>query len=356
MKKGMVVFLLFIFCTGYASTGNLTDSLAPVKVGYYISPPFMMKESSKLTGMAFDLWEGIADKNNYVSQYIEYTTAEALFSALKKKEIDIAVTNITVTKERARDMDFTFPWYDAGLGIMIPVSTGYNVWYDFFSDLADAGHVRVYILIMAIIIISTVTLTVVDRKMDPLFTKKWSDGLAESFYHVISIITTGKTTHKLLFGSVGKIIAAIWMVCGMAVIAFITSSITSTMTTQNLQDSIHNVNGLAGKNVGVRTGSEAERYLRNKGMDTTGYAHLSDATRALKKGEIRAIVADAPALEYYISTHPYAGFKLIRETFHPEKFGFALPEESRLTRTVSTGIIEAHGTKKIIELKNKYFK
>lgn len=355
MKKGLLFFLLFLSCAGYCASINSTNALLPVKVGYYISPPFMMTVDHQLTGMAFDLWENIAKKNNYVSQYVEYPTADALLKAIKTKAIDIAVTNITVTKERAHDMDFTFPWYDAGLGIMITVNTNRNVWYDFFADLVDAGHVRLYILLVAIIIIATVILTIIDRKIDTAFTPKWSEGLAESFYHVMSIVTTGKTTHKLLFGSIGRVIAAIWMVCGMAVIAFITSSITSTMTTQNLQDSIHNVDGLFGKNVGVRSGSEAERYLRSKGMDTTGYAHLIDAAMAMKKGEIRAIVADAPSLEYYIATHPYAGFKLIRETFHPEKFGFALPPESRLTRTITTGIIESHENKKLIELKKKYF-
>ncbi|EEB5699469.1 hypothetical protein KTK71_004601 [Salmonella enterica] len=99
------------------------------------------------------------------------------------------------------------------------------------SSLTDAGHVKVYLIIITGILAVTLLLTLIDRKMDDTFPESWFAGLAENFYHVMSIVTTGKTTHKLLFGSAGKIIAAIWMVCGVTIIACITSSITSTMTT-----------------------------------------------------------------------------------------------------------------------------
>ncbi|EAO1993266.1 hypothetical protein E0G79_26580 [Salmonella enterica] len=79
------------------------------------------------------------------------------------------------------------------------------------SSLTDAGHVKVYLIIITGILAVTLLLTLIDRKMDDTFPESWFAGLAESFYHVMSIVTTGKTTHKLLFGSAGKIIAAIWI-------------------------------------------------------------------------------------------------------------------------------------------------
>ncbi|EBG1722272.1 transporter substrate-binding domain-containing protein [Salmonella enterica] len=350
----LIVFIigLISFCPGSVFASGAEHH---VRVGVYISQPFVMSEQGNLTGLAIDLWNSFAGEKKLETEYINFPTINGLLTAVSAGDVDVAVTGITITEERAHQMAFSFPWYDSGLRIMVSSESKANVWGGFLSSLTDAGHVKFYLFIVAGILIATLFLTLLDRKMDDSFPKSWPAGLAESFYHVMSIVTTGKTTHKLLFGSMGKIMAAIWMVCGVTIIAYVTSSITSTMTTHSLQNTVKGVNDLAGKLTGVRRGSEAEKFLAHKGMKVKSYMNLKDAITALGSGEIKAIVADAPSLEYYVKTHPLSGVKLVGQIFHPEKFGFALNLQSPYTHILSTWLIGRHETGELKRMQDYYF-
>ncbi|CAD6110820.1 transporter substrate-binding domain-containing protein [Escherichia coli] len=346
------IILLIIFSMPDMTFASEQDNT--VKVGIYISQPFVMNEKNQLTGLAIDLWQGYASKTGLKPHFIEYPTIDALLSATRNGAIDVAVSNITLTEERAHHLAFSFPWYDSGLRIMVKTSQKAPL-KNFISELTDDGHIKVYLLIVAAIIAGTVILTALDRKLDDSFPRSWFAGLAESFYHVMSIVTTGKTTHKLLFGSIGKIIAGIWMVCGVTIIAYITSSITSTMTTSKLQSVVHSISDLSDKKIGVRSGSEAEKYLKSKGMNTKAFENLTEAVSALNNGDISAVIADSPSLEYYVKTKPYSGVKITGPIFHPEKFGFALPLNSKFTHKLTTYLIGLHESGELTNLQKRYF-
>ncbi|EBS4877579.1 transporter substrate-binding domain-containing protein [Salmonella enterica] len=349
-----LICVLFFYPPAVPASGNPSPYI-PVKVGIYVSQPFVMHGEKGINGLAAELWEGFAEQQHIRFRYQEYPTVSALLDAVHRGEVDVAVSNITLTEERAARMAFTFPWYDSGLRIMVSGGKAGAPWRTFWSDMTDAGHIEVYLLIVAGILVGTVLLTVLDRKLGDTFPASWFDGLAEDFYHVMSIFTTGRTSHKLLFGSVGKIIAGIWMVCGVTVVAYITSSITSTMTASNLQSVIRGPGDLRGEITGVRAGSEAEKYLRRNGMEPLGFEHLNDAVVALRSGKIQAIVADAPTLEYFVKMNPMAGMKLTGNTFYPEKFGFALPLDSQYTHLLSKWLIGLHESGELDRLKDTYF-
>ncbi len=94
------------------------------------------------------------------------------------------------------------------------------------KGLHQSGHLTLLAFAEGLILIVSLVLTLVDRRLDPEFHKEWHHGLAESFFHVMSLVFTGKTSHKGLPDPWGKIIAGIWFGCGVTIVAFITSSIT----------------------------------------------------------------------------------------------------------------------------------
>lgn len=325
-----------------------------VTVGVYVSPPFVMKQGNDYTGMAIDLWHTLAYQSGLVYEFREFSSNTALLDALEAHQIDIAVNNLSITEERAKKFDFTFPWYDAGLRILInnaPQGSAENI----FNGLFRSGYIMSYIWIAALIFISTLLLTLLDRKYDKDFPPRWGTGLADSFYHVISVIVTGKTSHKSLFGAFGRVFSAVWMLCGVAIIAYITSSVTSIMTTEQLKNQITGLRDLSGKTIGVRNGSIAGEYLKAQGFKTTEFDHLKDAIPSLVQGKITAIVADAPVLEYYVNATPGNQTRVVGNLFHPDKYGFALPSGSPLTKDISLSIIRNIEQGNIALLRERYF-
>lgn len=346
--------LIFLLTTASALLAQEADN--GLRIGLYESPPFVMEDANgERTGLAIDLWERIAERLEVPFEYQSFKTLGDLTEAASRREVDIAVTNLTITRERAERIDFTQPWFDAGLRIMVPNRHPGGV-SAVFQGLASAGHMRAYGWLAAIILLATVLLTVFDRKFDPAFPKRWRDGLAEGFYAVMSIATSGKTpSRKNLFGWTGRIFSAFWLICGIGVLAYITSSVTSVMTTLSITGAINGPGDLPGKTVGVFSGSVAESFSKGLGLQTRSYPGIEKAVAALTSGRVAAIVADAPVLEYHAHIHPDLELGVVGAIFAPDKYGFGLSRDNDLTKTLTLTLLELREAGVIEELRSRYF-
>src|SRR5690625_1378339 len=364
MFSSLIRFLLLVSCLAcVANTSAQIESpesaeaatLQPSTVGVYVHPPFVMKGDDDLTGMAIDLWEEMAAHLNLDSSYVEFDNVGELIRATESGDIDVALTNMTVTKDRAQRIDFTHPWFDAGQRIMVSTEQGASAG-SLFKGLSESGHLKAYAWLFFIIIVATVLMTLFDRRFDKDFPTRWPEGIAESFYSVMSVATSGRPpSRKNLFGWVGRIWQALWLVCGIAVLAYVTSSVTSVMTTLALTHKINSAADLSGHVVGVQPGSIAADYARKTGLNIRSFDRLEEATQALLKDKIDAILDDAPVLEYYAHTKPELPITVVGPIFRPDKYAFGLTHGSELTRPLSVELIGAHEGGLIEEIRTRYF-
>ncbi|WP_231758852.1 transporter substrate-binding domain-containing protein [Microbulbifer elongatus] len=351
---GFCIGLFLLWSAAIQAYGQGGGNTRQVNVGVYLSPPFVMQEGEKLSGMSVELWENISQKQNLSSQYRVYKDIKSLVDGVHRGEIDVAVTNLTITEARARKIDFTQPWFDAGLRVMVGKKRRTSI-SDILQGLKKTGMLASYLWILGVIVLATLAFTLFYRKFDREFPRRWRDGLAESFYSVMSIATSGNAQRKNLFGWVGKIWAGIWLVCGVAVVSFITASITSVMTSLALTSQINGLRDLPGKTVGVLAGSVAEEYIRENGISTHGFDSTEQAVAALHAGEVDAIVGDSPVLAYFAFNNPELGLRLVGKLFNPDKYAFAVPKGSSLARPLSIEIIAAHEQGLIMDLREDYF-
>jgi polar amino acid transport system substrate-binding protein len=142
--------------------------------------------------------------------------------------VDIAIGDLTITQDRMQLMDFTQPYFDSGLRLMINQDRQ-SRFGTIMKKLYDGGHLHVFM---------------------------W-----------LGII----------------ILAAFWLLCGVTVVAYVTSSITAVMTVASLNDQIHSsadLNGNSGP-VGVVEGSAAEAWSLNSGLPAQTFTDLPAAVHAL---------------------------------------------------------------------------
>jgi polar amino acid transport system substrate-binding protein len=327
---------------------------ASVKVGVLVLPPFVERTQNGYAGMAIDLWQDAASKIGVTYQYQAYPSLPELLDAVSARRIDVVVGNIAITEDRLLRMDFTQPWFDSGQRVMVDQSHRLSL-ATLFENLERSGHLEVYLWIAILIALATVGLTIFDRYFDEEFHKEWHKGFIESFYHVISVTTSGKTSHKRLFGVYGRIIAALWMICGLAVIAYVTSSITSVMTTASLTSQVTSKANLPGKTVGVLNDSVGQAYCFDEALTCVGFDTPNQLAQALRNGTIDAVIGDAATLEYYAHTHPRPPVTVVGALFRPEKIGFATPLGSPLTRPLTLAIVADMQNGLIDRLRAKYF-
>jgi ABC-type amino acid transport substrate-binding protein len=352
MRIRLIAALLVLLCG--ATQAVAQQAPAPITAAVYITPPFVMKSGDSFTGFTWELWQKIADdlKLNYEVRSVG--TIPELLQLVHDKQVDVAVANLTITAARFTQMDFSQPYFDSGLRIMIDEDRRIGL-SSLITGLRDSGHLRVYAWIAVIIVIGTIVLTLVDRRWHPEFPEKWREGFAESFYHVMSVATSGSTSHRNLLGWGGRILGALWLACGVGVVAYVTSSVTSVMTVSTITHQINSFSDLGGKRVGVLAGSIGETYCREAMLDVQSFDTMEDMIDGLLKGHVSALVRDAPVLEWYDNAHPELPITEVGPVFRPEKYGFALPTGSPLTWPISEAILKLKDNGTLDSLRAKYF-
>lgn len=353
LRLGMLALCLLSLTLG-RTTAQAADLPASIKVGILVLPPFVEQTTQGYGGMAIDLWQAVAAKIGVNYQYQVFDTVPALLDAVSAGRIDVIAGNLAVTEPRLLRMDFTQPWFDSGQRIMIDRARHSSL-ISLWNNLAQSGHLQIYMWLAILIGIATIGLTLFDRYFDEEFHPEWHKGFIESFYHVVSVTTSGKTSHKRLFGVYGRIIAALWMICGVAVVAYITSSITSVMTTTSLTSQITGKASLTGKVVGVLKGTVGADYCFEEALTCVSYDEPMTLITALRKHAVDAIIGDAAILNFYQHSHPEVPVTVVGSIFRPEKMAFATPLGSPLIRPMNLAIVADMQNGLVDRLRAKYF-
>jgi len=354
-SRAAFLFILLLTLFWPLAAARAQQPPEPLKVGVFVNPPFVMNNAGEYTGMAIDLWEKLAGALGHDYRYVQFDTVHGLIEATASEQIDVAVTNLTINQSRAERLDFTQPWFDGGMRIMINSDQGKG-FGSLVAGLNEAGFLRAYAWIASIIVVATVLLTFFDRRFDASFPTGWRAGIAESFYTVMSVATSGRPPlRKNLFGWIGRLWQGIWLACGIAVLAYVTSTITSVMTTLSLTNQIASLDDVSDEPVGVLSGAVQEDFARKEGLQIRSFGGIDASVQALLDGDVVAIIHDAPVLEYYAHTHPDLPLEVVGRLFEHDKYGFAFPNQSPLTRPLTIELLGMHDAGEIEELRVQYF-
>lgn len=81
-------------------------------------PPFEFKQDGKLTGFDIELVEAIAKKENFQIDWKEMKF-DGIIPGLQAKQLDAAISAITIRDDRKQVVDFTTPYFNSGLSLIV---------------------------------------------------------------------------------------------------------------------------------------------------------------------------------------------------------------------------------------------
>ena len=348
------IFSIISPCKGEEAPTADTNSNKIIKVGITLDEPFDMKKGDVYEGYCIDLWQALAADLGLKFQYVLYPNFDELLKATETGKIDVNADSIFVTSDRLKKMEFALPFLQGGMQVMIDENRTTS-FMKLWNGLRNSGHLKIFAIGIAVILVGTLLVTLGERRWNEEFPKDWANGLAESFYHVMSVTMTGKSNHKPLPGPLGKIMAGIWIAFGVAVVAYITSSVTSVMTVNKLHSIINGPQDLPGHKVAAIRGTVSETYCRNASLDYENYPTLMDAVHALLRHEVEAIVYDAMILQWFDNSHPELPITEVGPVFEKKYCAFALPLGSPLRRDLSRALLQRHESGYCESLRQHYF-
>ncbi len=325
---GIACVLALAAGTGAQSPPPATPAPAArtVRVAVFAEAPFAVHDASgRWGGYAITLLDAAAADAKLVLDVRPCATLREVFEGVASGAADIGVGNTLVTSERLGSVDFSQPILDGGLRVMVPSDRSLSPSRIMAGLWAD-GHVHVVLGGAVVTLAVAVVLLAVLRRVDREFTRHWHEGFAESLYHVVSVVMTGRTSYKgqIAPSWVGKIVAALWLVFGVASVAYLTSSLTSVMTAEAASARIAGPQDLHGRTVGTLQGSVGDRYCAEHSLDVVRFSTVEQAASALVAKQVDAVVADAQTLEYYDTSHPEVPVTVVGEVFERRHYAYPM--------------------------------
>jgi ABC-type amino acid transport substrate-binding protein len=326
----------------------------PVRVALAGQPPFVSTASDgAYQGLSIDVWEQVAAKNGWTFQYQHFTRETDALRSVAEGKSDILVGDISIVSSLFQTVEFSQPYARAGLQIMIPGARPHTL-SRLIEDLETWGHIKAFWIILGVIALATLLVTLFERRHNPDFPKTWRDGIAEAAYYVISL-SLGKSGYKGFGGWFGRLVMITWTIAGVVVVIYMTSSVTTIMTTEAINSHIVGPESLPGKVVGVVTGSRALTYLQHNGITYTEFPDMESAVQKLLQGSIPAIVGSAPLLQSFDKAHPHLNITEVGRVFEHYNYGFAMPIGSPLRTPLNQALLDLQENGVLLKIGQNYF-
>jgi ABC-type amino acid transport substrate-binding protein len=138
----------------------------------------------------------------------------------------------------------------------------------------------------------------------------------------------------------GRLLAVVWMIASIIVIAVFTASVTSAITAHRLEGLVRNVDDLRSLRVGVVAGSSSLDFLDNERIVHRAFADPQSALTAVQADSIDAVVYDRPLLAWIVRRN-FSGLQVLRVTFDEQNYALALPRGSDLRVPLDIALLES---------------
>lgn len=306
--------------------------------------PFSFEQDKRRVGFAAELWDNVAREAGFEYEVAVTDTAKNIIAAVQNKTADVGVGAISITADREKVIDFSQPFYESGLDILIVGgSGGFSTVWQILSNLLSwqiLGGVAALIVVM--LIVSHLVWMYEHKINSEMWPEKYSHGMWESFWWSISIFLVGGADNKGPVGVGGRIVAIVWMLLSIVAIALLTASLSAALTVNSLQGDISGPRDLPNKTVATIGGSAAETWLQNHGCKVSTFPDINACIDALKKGSVKAVVFDAPILKYALKNSGDDKLMTVGNLFDRNNYGFALQQDSPLRETINQALLSLH--------------
>ena len=320
--------------------------------------PFSFTENGKLMGFSIDLWEAVAKEAGVQFEMRSVETVPQMLDALKAKQADVAIAAISITAERHGFMDFSQPYYDSGLQIMVATNAqrSENFAGNLSRQFVNWNTVKVVGLVLLVMFLISHLVWWFERRGNAeMYPEAYAPGVWESFWWTISMLCTGGCEAKGPSGVPARLVAILWMLVSIVLIAYFTAAVTTEMTVKSLTGDISGPGDLPGVKIGTIAGSTAETWLRNNKARVSSYPDVPTAVAALNSGELKAVVYDAPVLRYYLAKKIGTRLRLVGPTFEKQFYGIGLQQESPLRLPINRALLALNERGFMDELQKKWF-
>lgn len=323
--------------------------------------PFVIYDMSsrQYTGFSIELWKRIAAEAGFSYEIYGVNSVAKLLDEVERGAADVATAGIGITSSRERVLNFSHPYFQSGLQIMVTDHEDDLWWASIVSLMqrfVSPQFLSVVAFLLVILLAAAHIMWYFERRSNPSeFSPNYWPGIWEAFWWSAVTATTVGYGDKTPRSFVGRIVALVWMFAAMFVLASFTAGVATTFALQEVKGFINGPEDLSGKQVATVRGSTAAEYLLFQGIQPHLFEQAEDAYQALLNDAVDAVVYDAPVLQHYVANAGQGRVKLVGVVFQSINYGVALPQDSPYRETINLALLKLIERKEYQQLHEAWF-
>jgi len=342
-----IIFLLLIISNSLFAKANKWryDTLT---VGIKLAPPFIIKNRfGEYSGVSIDLWKEIAKEMEIAYRFKLYGSMEMdkMLEDVSNNLIDISISPITVTAERIKHVDFTYPFFKSQLSVAVPIkdtdSTSDYILV-FFIKLFSMRNIYIMILIILFTSIFGISIWMIERRVNPKEFRKGIRGIGDGIWWAATIMSSIGPATKAPRTFFGRFIGIIWMFVAIITISLFIGSIASYLTAGKINSDINSVTDLKKRIIGTMKGVNSNMFLKKNSVPIAknDFDKVENGLYALVNNEIQAFVYDEPIMQYLIVKEQINDkIYIVPLKLSTDYYSFALPKNSVKTSEINEIIV-----------------
>ncbi|KQK19199.1 glutamate receptor 2.5 isoform X2 [Brachypodium distachyon] len=325
----------------------------PKKTGFrvFVNAIDPISKKQNITGYSIDIFEAAMRNLNPRPCYkfvLFEGTYDELVGNVSLGVYDGAVGDVTITAERVSGTDFTMPYTQSGVSMLVLAEDApETIRWTFVKPLSG----RLWFATAVSFLYTGFVVWMIEQPRNQEYEGSCLKQCSNALYFVFSTLTFSHG--QSIKSPLSKIVVVIWCFVVLILVQSYTASLSSILTAKRLRPSVTDLNQLRlnGDFVGYQDGSFVRSFLMNHNISETklrNYTDKEEYADALKKGSknggVSAIVDEIPYLTSFLSDPRYKiDFKMLRSIYKTPGFGFAFRLGSPLVRNLSTAILNLAG-------------
>uniref|UniRef100_A0A2N9I1J8 Ionotropic glutamate receptor C-terminal domain-containing protein n=1 Tax=Fagus sylvatica TaxID=28930 RepID=A0A2N9I1J8_FAGSY len=343
---------------------TLPTSANPLRIGVPVQTSFKeyvnveydpLEDNTSYTGFAIDVFKETLEQLPFYLPYNFYQfngRYNDLVEQIHLKNFDAVVGDVTIVSGRYQHAEFTHPYTESGLVMIVPVisKTSNRAWL-FMKPFTMA----MWLLIGAINVYNGFVIWLLERNNCPELKGSVINQMGMLIW--LAFNTLFSINGQRLHSNLSRMAMVVWLFVALVIMQTYTANLTSMLTVQHLGPTVTDIETL--KNSNAKIGHCSGSFLSNYLVDVLDFNRdnirtfnsTKDYADALQNREIAAAFLEVPLANLFLAKY-CKGFTMAGPTYKVGGLGFAFPRGSPLLPSITEALLKVSESGRLRELEN----
>nr|XP_043626691.1 glutamate receptor 2.8-like [Erigeron canadensis] len=306
-----------------------------------------------VTGFCVDVFNAVIDALPYAikREFIPFVTPDGkrlagsyndLVRNLSVGKYDAVAGDVTILAKRTDYADFTLPYTEAGISLIVPIKDERKSPWIFLRPLEN----ELWITTGWFFLYTGLVIWVLEHHINKEFRGPPGEQIGTIFWFSFSTLVFAH--REKLANNLSRFVVIVWVFVVLVLTSSYTASLTSMLTVQQLQPAYTDIYEIMrrGESVGYQDGSFVVDTLKKMGFEESklkNYSTFEQYDNALhlgsQNGGVTAIMDEIPYIRVFLAKY-CTKYTMTGPIYKTAGFGFAFPKGSPLVHDVSRAVLQ----------------